>query len=91
MPDARSAADLLVYAPNGELRAAVEVMAVAGRSEGWAVRTLSNLLEFGAVPERADLVIEHPAYSESFDGRKTASGDRAAPRDTQGVAIASMA
>ena len=43
---------MLVYAPNGELRAAVEVKGVTGRPPEWIAQFLSNLLEFGVVPER---------------------------------------
>ena len=52
MSGSGSAADVLVYAPNGELRAAVEVKAVTARPPEWIAQFLSNLLELGVVPER---------------------------------------
>ena len=63
---------MLVYARNGELRAAVEVKAVAGRSEAWARRLLSNLLEFGVVPERVPyfLLVTYDAFYLWGDDRE---------------------
>lgn len=52
MPDPVGAADVLVYAPNGELRATVEVKVVSGRPPEWIAEFLSNLLELGVIPER---------------------------------------
>ena len=78
MPDPGRAARILVYAPNGELKAAVEVKVVAGRAAWWPTRLLSNLLESGVIPDRVPyfLLVTYDTFYLWGDNRDRPLGDR---------------
>ena len=43
--------DIIVRSPNGTTQLAVEIKALAGRTEDWAVEFRGNLMEYDALPD----------------------------------------
>ena len=83
---------MLVYAPNGELRAAVEVKAVSARPPEWIARFLSNLLEFDVILARVPYFLLAVASVDTLPdelalavGRAWVAGYRAGRADEVGA------
>lgn len=62
-------ADIAVRDPEGTLELVVEVKSRSGRSEGWAARTLRNLLVHGALPRAPYFLLVLPDAMYLWDDR----------------------
>ena len=54
--------DIIVRSPNGTTQLSVEIKALAGRSEDWAIEFRGNLMEYDALPDSRFFLLAMPDY-----------------------------